>query len=682
MSFDKLAYVAPLTLILGCGSSMMPFQPGGNGTKDMSIPLGDFAAGGNDDLASPDGGRVALIDMAGFNMPGSPLVVIDSPTPTTEVQYDLLAVTATITSPKQTAIDSSSVSLAITPPNGGIVSVPMTIGTTPGVYVGSIDIGAIPSGTSSFTVSASDIMGRKGSATGTYIHDHGPNITFLQPAAATAHGSVTVELLVDDPLHPVTDPTMVTAYIHTAPSDIALVQEPNAVPMRLSAIVDFSKFNPPLDGPQIINATAVNPKGTTTHASKQFIVDNAGPIISIVQPLPGKFVGGVIEVIAKITDLSGVNDATALAVFANDPTHFALPLSRVTPGSDDFHGFFDVRSLGRNMVLPELSITANDNLGNSSQYGEEISVDNTPPEMTMDSNLEVYMYLVDSNGNHICSQLFSPLGPNTGSPPEAAYDGATVDDIFAVRARIQDRGNTAPGLLEELYSGLQASSIAAYVIHDDGMTPLAVDTNGDGICDNVNPQLVPSTTSAMKPGTALSVALVAMQATNSAYYPIPANPPNIPLCNIWGLAPVTVPKPICSRAGTGLTVLVPTTDPSMGIKSQIFTIPPTDPPTPDDCVGLQLDSTNKLPEGATCLVTVATDNAGNTNVTAPLHVCIDRHAGGGTTDMAGDPCATYTLPKSCTGVWDKTKQMIVPGATCTPEPTFPMGQVVPQVIPQ
>jgi hypothetical protein len=488
----------------------------------------------------------------------------------------------------------------------------------------------------------------------------------------------------------VTDPSKVSAYIHS-PGDITLMQEPNTTPMRLSALVDFSTFNPPLDGPQIINATATNssPKGTTTHASKQFIVDNAGPTFTgsgstqgFVQPVPGAFVGGVVTIQVHINDLSGVADSTVLAVFGNDPTHNAVPLTRVTAGSDLFQGYFDVRSLGRNYVLPELSVAAADNLGNTSQFGEEIIVDNTPPEMTMDSNRQVYMFIIDATGKHECSQLFPPLGPNTGTPPEAPFDGATVYSIFGVRARIQDRGNTAPGLLLERYSGTSPASVVAYAIHDDGITPLAVDTNGDGICDNVNPQLIPSP-SAMLPGQAVALALQSMGVQGAAYYPTqtpPVNPsPVNGTCDSFGEASAKVPLPICSLSGTGLTVVVPTTDnTSPLVTSQIFTIGPVRQ-NAFDCVGLQLDSANKLPEGPTCLVTVATDNAGNTNVTAPLHVCIDRHAGGGTTDMAGDSCTGYTLPSTCTGIWDKAKKMILPG-TCRPEPTFPNGDVVPQKI--
>jgi hypothetical protein len=668
MSLNRLAYLSVL-FVCGCGSPQMTIQPGGGGSKkDMAFHRGD--GGGPDDGGTgdggDDGGHMAQIDMAGFNTPGSPMVVITSPTAMTEVPNDVLTVTATITSPSSTVIQSSSVVLAITPPSGGIVSANMTLTSTTNVYTGTIDVSAIPSGPSTFSVSATDILGRKGSATGAYIHDHGPVITFLQPTAATAHGSVTVELQVEDTLHPVTDPTKVTAYIHSA-GDIMLMAEPNTSPLRLQALVDFSKFSPPLDGPQIINATAVNPKGTTTHASKMFTVDNAGPTIDLKAPAAGSFVGGVVEIRADITDLSGVEDVSALAVFGNDPSHNAVPLTRTAPGSDTFHGFFDVRSLGRSYVFPELSITAADTLGNSSQLGVEIIVDNTPPLATMNSKQTVTISRLNNNVRE-CSQPFAPLGPNSSDPPEAAYDGAHVLQIVGLRARIEDRGNFAPGLLVERYSGLVPASVFLYAIPDDMNTPLAVDTDGDTnhLCDNVNPALIPSS-SALTAGQALSLQLVPLAPGGGPDYTAGATNPDPAVCKQMGEASFVPPLPLCKQAGTGLTYVLPYNDPNVG-NVAIFSIPPVTG-KPDGCVGLQLDTNNRLPEGPACVVTVAVDQAGNSTVSAPLHICIDH----GTPNVcAGWPMVTP--PTTCTGRWDKTQMKIVPG-TCTPE-LFPNNEII------
>lgn len=680
MSLNRL--LVTCLVFAGCGNNTTFFQPGGGTSHDMSIHFRDGGGGsGGSDAGGDGGGMMATIDMAGFNIPGSPTVVIVSPTSTTEVHYDTLTVTATVTSPTGAAIDASSVVVAITPPAGGIVTAQLSLGTTANTYSGSIDISAIPSGNSTFVVSAADIAGKKGSATGSYIHDHGPVITFLQPSAATAHGSVAVELMVQDTLHPITSASSISAYVHT-PGDITLTAEPNTTPLRVQATIDFSKFNPPLDGQQLITATAVNSAGTKTSATKMFTVDNAGPVITFIVPQPGDFESGVVQVQATIDDISGVADASVVAVFANDPTHFALPLVRLMPGSDTFQGFFDIRSLGRSFVYPEVSISANDTLGNSSQLGEEIKVDNTPPKLTTDSNLYVYASKLDTtNDKRECSKPFSPLGPNTfdaTTPPEAAFDGARVEQVFGIRARINDKGNSAPGQSQFWYAGLDYTSVFLFAVADDGMTPLAVDTDGDAnhYCDNVNPLLVPSS-SALVAGQALSLPLVSLPLGSGTadyeQYTGPGSPANVGTCDEYGdTGTVLPPPPLCKRGGTKLTVVVPTNDVSKNIASQIFSIAPV---AADDshCVGLQLDTLNTLPEGPTCIVAVATDNAGNTNVSPPIHVCIDRNGG----KCAGWP--THTPPTTCYGTYDKKTMTATTSTPCVPDPTlqFTNGEVVP-----
>jgi hypothetical protein len=669
MSLTRLAYALALVTTVGCGQQLTPYQSGNGGPKrDLSFVLPDGGPAVADLAGADLGGVVAIVDMAGFNTPGSPLVVIDTPTPTTEVQYDTLTVTATVTSPSSTVINAGAVTLTVTPPGGGVMTVPMTLTPKPNIYSGAIDISLVPSGNASFTVSAVDVLGRKGSATGGYIHDHGPTITFLQPAAPTAHGTVVVELLVDDPLHPVTDPTAVIAGIR-APSDITLVQEAGAVPMRLAATVDLvNGYNPSLDGLQLITAQATNPKGTVTHATKEFTVDNVGPVISFTNkgdnPGPGQIIGGVIEVVVDITDVSGVNDSSVIAIFGNDPTKNTLALTRVTAGSNQFHGFFDVRTLGTNYVLPELSVRASDNVGNDSQLGEVITVDNVPPRMTMDASLTMRVSKsVTTNGSTQmeCSQTFSPLGPLT----EAAGEGSTVLQLIGLRARIEDHGNTAPGLLKEIMSGVDNTTVQLFVVPDrlnDPNSVLVVDTNGDNTCDDVNPLLIPGPV-ALAPGQALSLALAPFTDTGAPDWTVDTNGTKVAgVCDFFGESGAAPPAPLCTRAGTNMTFVIPYVD----VDPPIYSIPPFG--DPGNCVGQQLDAANVLPEGPACAVVRAVDKVGNVNVTAPLHICIDLGS-------LPSKCAGFTpVAAHCTGKFDKTQQKLVAG-TCTPRASFASGEV-------
>ena len=630
----RLGLLLPLLAASACGQSLQPLNP-----FDSGLPPDDMTMTGGDGGMHGDIGT-ATIDMAGFNMAGSPVVTITAPTATTEVQGDTLAVTATITSPTNTPIKADTVSVAVTPPGGAIVSAPMSLTATANVYSGHVDISAVPSGNATFTVSAADTAGLKGSATGMYIHDHGPTITFIQPSAPTAHGQIVLEAIIDDTLHPITMLSQVKAGIRML-GDITLTQVAGAVPFRVTATIDLNSFNPTLDGPQLLTIQATNSKGTKTTASKQVTVDNAGPTITNVTPAAGAFVGGVIQIQATITDISGVADSTVVAVFGGNLST-SVNLTRSDPASTVFSGFFDVRSLGKNYVLPELSIRADDTLGNHGELGEEIIVDNTPPWMTMNGAIQMRVSKPDAVQAPECSRLFSPLGS------ESAVEGATVQQVITLRARVEDHGNTAPGLLVERISALDPTSVTLFAIPDSAGAVLAVDTNGDGECDDVNPTLIP-TSNVMMSGEALALTMAPL--AKGSGLPDYRSQPGAPTgcAEIGDTGTTLAPPRLCNQ--TSMTYVVPPfSDPT----GAIFSIAPV---STVECVGLQLDSLNRLPEGPTCVITRAVDKAGNQNVSYPLHICIDR--GGGL-------CAGFTPTASdCTGKWDKVNMKLLPG-TCNP----------------
>ncbi|MDB4966926.1 MAG: hypothetical protein JWN44_2615 [Myxococcales bacterium] len=648
MSLKHLAYLAPLLLAAGCGDKLTPFNPGNS--LDFASDPGDGGGGGMGDM-----GQMAVIDMAGFNQAGSPVVTIISPAAGAEVQYDTLIIKVTVTSPSSTLISSGSVQITVTPPGGGIVTAPMFLTAVADTYQGQIDIDNVPSGTASFTVSAADIAGLKGSATGSYIHDHGPTLTFAKPTATSVKGTVSVEILVDDPIHPITMLSQVKAGIRTS-NDITLTQVMGASPFRVAATVDLTQYNPSLDGPQIITAQATNSKGTIGKALKSFTVDNAGPNIVITQPAAGTFVGGVIEIKADITDPTKVNDGSVVAVFGGS---LATSVNLTRLANDTFHGFFDVRSLGKNYVLPELSVRADDTLGNHGETGEEIIVDTTKPWLTMDSNIKLRVGKADPGGALECSSTTSPLGS------DAAHEGQVVQQIVTLRARIEDHGNFAPGLAVERFSGIDDPTVTMYAMPDDG-TPLAVDTDGDTFCDDVNPTLVP-TTDVMMSGEALALSMKSMTVKDGADFRFDAThtPTTRGGTCVVGTDP-DCPPVGCSYVGDTSNANPPprlcvTTNQTYALSYSgsflpaIWTVPPV---STAECAGFQLDTLNRLPEGPTCVIARATDKAGNTNVSFPLHICIDR--GGGL-------CATFVPTATrCTGVYDKAMQKIVAGTCAMP----------------
>ncbi len=643
MRLGRFACLLPLVAITACGQTLKP--------------LDQFDAGPGADLSGvqEDGGLLqgdlgsAQVDMTGFNTAGSPVVTITVPAAGTEISGDTLTVTATVTSPTSTLIASGSVQVTITPPGGGVVNQPMQPGAMANTWTADISIAAVPSGMATFTVSAADIAGKLGSAQGTYLHDHGPTITFVKPTAATAKDTLSVEVIIDDALHPITMLSQVKAGIHS-PGDITLTQIAGATPFRAAANVNLNNYNPTLDGPQVVTVTATNSKGTSQTARKQFTVDNSGPVIVIDKPAGGSFVGGVTTIQATITDLSGVNPASVVAVVAGNLAN-TVSLTRMDPMSNDYVGFFDMRALGTNKyVYAEVSVRADDTLGNHNETGEQVIVDNTPPWLSMDGSMQMRVGKYDANNNIECSRLFAPLGPPSDHP---AIEGQTVQQVITLRARVEDQGNKAPGLLETHISGLDPSTVTLFAVPFTTGTVLAVDTNGDGICDDVNPTLIPTTNVSMS-GEALALAMSPLaNGAGSADFRLDAanSPPNTPpagCAEVGDQATTAPPTPMCAIT-SGMTFALPTND-AVGA---VWSIGPI---TSTQCAGYQVDSLNHLPEGPTCVITRAVDKAGNQMVSYPLHICIDRNGG---------KCTSFTPNATdCTGKWDKVNQMLVPG-TCT-----------------
>lgn len=657
----RLAYVASLLLVPACGQSLNKAPP------VVTEDLAGTTSGGKD-FAMVDAAPSAIIDMAGFNQAGAPTIVITSPAAGTEVHGDTLTVTATITSPTNTFIQASSVEVTVAPPGGLVASSPLTLTTTANVYSGSVTLPDIASGSRTFTVSASDVNGLKGSAQGTFVHDHGPILTFVAPSGTMpvkGTSSITVEIAVDDSLHPITDVSAVSAGIRSL-GDITLTEVAGQSPFTVEATVNLKAYqNPVLDGNQLISAQAKNSANTIGMATQPLIVDNSGPLIVINTPQSSTttFVSGVTPISATITDISGVDASSVVAVWGgNDALSVQLTNSASAPTV--YTGTYDVRALGTSYVHPTLSVRANDTLGNQANVTDTFYVDNTRPWLTMDSRLNVRIGKFDSTDQlETCSALFAPIGS------DVAVDGSTVQLAITLRARVEDHGNTEPGLKDEVWSGINESTVNIYVIQDDGTTPLAVDTDADGVCDDVNPLLVPTTDTVTMPGEALVVGMVPITGSGTANFVDEKGAPFAPLngaCGEYGTPnDSSPPPPLCTDAPLNVNIE------SITGFDEIFTLGPTNLPNVG-CVGAQLDSQNRNLRGPICVITRAVDNTGNISVSYPLHLCIK--------DPANPTnCNGYSaVATHCTGVWNKVTQQLGTGGCTLPGAgaTFTNGEVI------
>jgi hypothetical protein len=591
-------------------------------------------------------------------------VTIVSPAAGTEVAYDTLTVTATVVGKNGAFIDGNSVQLLIPANNTmGFITAPMSLTAMQDSYQGSIDISSIKSGPSEFTVVAADVNGKNGSASGTYIHDHGPVITFIQPTKLTAHGSIYVQAEIRDTLHPVTDVASVTATVRAGDA-IVLTAISGSNPLRVQGTIAFDDYSPELDGPQLLTVTATNSNGTMGRGTKPFTVDNFGPTIKFENPVAGQFIGGVLNIKASIEDISGVNDNSVIAVFGGDLTKSAK-LTRTVATSPIFEGVFDVRQLGTNYVLPTLSIRAQDQLGLFGEKGIEIVVDNVPPILSLDPPTDFFLGILAADNTMQCTQNFDPVGA------DSANDLSIQQQVITLRARVEDNGNNAPGLNVVRVSKVNHSTVYLYAI-PAANGPLAVDTDGDGTCDDVNPLLVPTTNvSASNQAVALQLDFIPPFTGNLDLTPSPTPNPRPAKCLVpVGSPTAQTPAPLCLGVGNleltyAIGYVADEEEPS------IWTIPPI-LNTATQCVGLQFDSLNRMPEGPACFVVVARDNAGNHSVSEPLRICIDRDG-----NPDGDSCPGWPgAAPNCLGTYDKATMMTAPTACALPA-TYPAVELRP-----
>ncbi len=384
--------------------------------------------------------------------------------------------------------------------------------------------------------------------------------------------------------------------------------------------IDFAAYSPPLEGAQLATFRATNENGTTFTVLRNFTSDNDGPTIGSTKPGIGSMVGNVISIEATVDDPAGVDDSSVIAVVGNGDQTFEVVLAPL--GGKLYSSLFDTTKLPSHALYPTISFRARDRLGNESTTSYMLSLDNEPPLMDLDP---AYVRMFRENDG-VCSWPFDPVGP------DAVDDGDMVTQLFDVRARVEDRGNKPlTGNADfVLIGGIAAPSVKLYVL-GNASRPLVVDTSepADGVCDQVNPELVPTT----KPQTDLDAQVLDMLALG----PNQGTPDYTPNTDSSCSAPIPTKEPPFPPAAFCST----TANPSKGFIDEwghlhshnmtyvmsyssglpaIYTLGPIG--KEPQCAGRQFDASNNLKNGWACLAVKASDTLGNTQVSRPIRVCV------------------------------------------------------------
>ncbi|MBN2719345.1 MAG: hypothetical protein JXX14_26075 [Deltaproteobacteria bacterium] len=571
----------------------------------------------------------------------------------------------------QTPVDARSVKITV---SSDLVtrSVSAAPAAQTGLYRGLVHVGDFNTGMVTISCDASDLASPPRSSMGEAISfiDHGPDITIFSPLDSSAHGSVlNLQFMVlASPLSEVdagASPLLSTLEVHLGGVNITSLVTPVASQPNLyngAIYFDDPIFDYTLDGINTIQIKVQNsrqPQPVTGEATVSFIADSKGPAIAPVSPLPGDLLGGQVAISATVADLSGVEIHSVVATIAGIHD---VQLRKV---NDDglYSGLFDSRRLDSTMIYPNITIRAQDSLGNQNAQGYLVSLDNRPPLISLDPPRVRETRQNADSGLTECSWLFDPLGgfDPAGMDPlysDAVDDGESVPQLFEIRARIEDRGNS---LLWQSghdvpIGGVNPDSVILYLL-DDETGALIVDSNNDGFCDSINPLLLPS--SAPMPGSeAVVIQMVGLQPAGiSNFTGLPADAPAQPPFDTDPDSPETVcssgsaakrPTPICAASATTRIA------PSVNGDATIFTVPPVNT---DHCMGTPVDAlATHLSDGWICAAVTATDTLGTPGVSAPVRICID-HDGDGAECPPWGTVTTENLP-DCTGTYDPETETI------------------------
>ena len=534
-------------------------------------------------------------------------------------------------------------------------------------YTGRPDLAGLAGGTYTLTLSAATSTGASASAQVTVQIDAGPSVTVVTPAAGSHQkGSMVVSVVVDSsPFEPTMLPLEAT--LAGVPIDLPSTGTPNSY----QGSVDFRGFDPPLRGDQLLAVTARNANGTRTLTTVMFVVDNDGPTIVPMSPLASDVVGRVIQVSANITDDAGVVDSSVIAVIGDAAGNAKFQLDLLPHGGGVYSAPFDTAQLTRCgllsgglptagtycIVYPTISFRASDALGNETALAYSFGVDNQPP-------------LLDLNPPEIrvsrrkqtlqCSWAFDPLGDHTipGNMPD---DNCAVGQVFQMRARAEDDVNGAGFLQVAPLATIDAARIDVYVLNDTSQ-PLTVDSDGDGVCDLINPKLVPTTNPPTTSREVLKIRLAPVPPQGAADFTPDPSLANEPRCDEGD--DTSIPKLLCRPEEPTIAI-------SYGPKlPAIWSLEPIEPDGLR-CFGNQFDAYANhiggtsagggLPApGWACVAVQATDKVGNTGVSAPLRVWINYSGAQVCPAQAG---GATSPPPDCTGHYDQPSDT-VNGTAC------------------
>ncbi|MDX9719538.1 MAG: hypothetical protein RBU37_02240, partial [Myxococcota bacterium] len=435
---------------------------------------------------------------------------------------------------------------------------------------------------------------------------------------------------------------------------------------------DPNLFATPLDGASTLLIRAANQRGVSREVTVVFKADAEGAVIEFITPAAGQLIGGIFTVKVKIEDPAGIDPNSVVASIAGD-NRFILKQN----SAGEFEGSYDGRNLNPQIVFPLLTVSCKDNVGNENSAGQIVALDTRRPIVDLDPP-PMREYDPDEGE---CSELFDPLGP------EAPNDGERIQQLSLIRVRVEDRANGEEASGNDFVvpmAGVNPTKVQLYVL-DNSEGALIVDTDGDGICDEINPLLKPRPVPT-SPDEAAVINLTRVEPEGKAFFPwIISGPAFGDSALTWiedgwchGGDDTSAPESVCNWSTRTTRIISDVVD-DTGV---VYAIPPV---SDVNCMGIGFDVLGaNISDGWACVAVRAEDNLGNASISPPHRLCIDAELSDGNNgctcmddDFAGvspypdfSPtaidfgCRSVPSIPNCTGVYDAGSNTIIPGSSC------------------
>jgi hypothetical protein len=401
------------------------------------------------------------------------------------------------------------------------------------------------------------------------------------------------------------------------------VQESDTTPGLYQTSIDFddrTKYPvPPTDAQIVVSATnARSPQAATRESKLDIVIDGDGPMIKVESPPNGTIVRGVQMLTVTVTDVSGLKPGTLVATINKT----LLVINTWKQNGSSYSATFDTRKFGTNLTQLTINVTASDGVSNESTVAHQLKLDNLPPVISLDPPL--IRESKTGGGMTYCSTKFDPLGM-------AASEESHVLVGSRFRALVEDRTNRAPNAVAYL-AGIDTGSVELY-LQPDNSVPLLIDTDDDGICDDINI----SDTMPMDQRPTL-MQLQSVTPAGSAWYAADINgtPPG---CS---LAADAQPPSLCPGFSEMFRVVPGRVQ---GKPPAVYAKKPSNDGNSGECNGESWELLTIAHEGWQCLAARVHDTIGNRGVSDAIHICFDDNAGSA---AVCDPAQKPTCTDGCT----------------------------------